>query len=525
MGPVLLLFLQASAYQAGVQAYTERRYADAIPFFEKAAAGGAQALVAEFMLGNAYLQVHRDEKAVETFAALFQVPPDSAAARVLTAGMMLRAQLATGAATEAGRALEIDPHIPQAHYILGEAALARGDGGKAVAEFQKEIEANPSFFTAYYRLGAAYENRGAWDDAISVLERSIWLNPNHSGPYALIGKAYLKRGDLDDAEGALRHALQMDPQDKAISQLLEQTAAKPPVRISPTPDPSPQPPAPTPPSPDPNPAYLHGVASYRQHDYAAAAKALKEAVPAMPENSLQYRETLQMIGRSEYLAGHIPQAIPWLEKARAAGARNNELFFVLGNSYLQAHEIPKGRAAFADLFGVPAESGAARLVTAHLLMRLELEDEAQAELEAALAHEPKLPEAHYMLGEIAIYRAQLDRATDELNREIALNPAFAMAYYRLGDAYTRREDWEHAIPPLQRAVWLDPTYSGPYILLGKTYLKQGDLPEAERMLRRALRMDPRNASAHYLLGRTLIQSGHAEEGKKLLREWEELKKE
>ena len=230
-----------------------------------------------------------------------------------------------------------------------------------------------------------------------------------------------------------------------------------------------------------------------------------------------------MIGRSEYLAGHIPEAIPWLEKARQQGARNNELLFVLGNSYLQTRQIPKARGAFADLYGVPAGSGAARAVTARLLMRLEFEDDAQAELEAAVAREPKLPEAHYMLGEIAIYRAQIDRAVAELNREIAVNPGFAMAYYRLGDAYTRREDWEHAVPPLQRAVWLDPTYSGPYIVLGKTYLKKGDLPEAERMLRRALQLDPRNSSAHYLLGRTLIQSGRAEEGKKLLRESEELK--
>jgi tetratricopeptide (TPR) repeat protein len=432
------------------------------------------------MLGNACLQVHRDEQAVRTFAALFQVGSDSAAAHLLTAGMMLRAKLPPGAATEAGRALEIDPHIPQAHFILGEAALSQGDDAKAVAEFLKEIASNPSFFMAYYRLGAAYENRSAWDDAISALQRSIWLNPNHIGPYTSIGKAYLKRGDLDDAEGALRHAFQMSPQDQTIQQLLDQASG--PLSSPPSPQspgPSHQPPATSP----------------------------------------------QAIGRKEYLSGHIQAAIPWLEKARAAGARNNELFFMLGNSYLQARQVPKGRAAFADLYGVPPESGAARLFTAHMLIRLEFEDDAQAELEAALEREPKLPEAHFTLGEIAIYRAQLDRAVDELGHEIAINPGFAMAYYRLGDAYTRREDWEHAVPPLQRAVWLDPTYSGPYILLGKTYLKKGDLSEAERMLRRALQMDPRNASAHYLLGRTLIQSGHAEEGKKLLKRWEELRKE
>jgi tetratricopeptide (TPR) repeat protein len=275
----------------------------------------------------------------------------------------------------------------------------------------------------------------------------------------------------------------------------------------------------------PGVAYLRGLIGYRLHDYIAAAKALQQAMPAIAENSPKYPEAVRMIGQSEYLSGHVAAAIPWLEKARAAGARSSELSYVLGNSYLQTLQIEKARAAFADVLGVPPDSGAARLFTAEMLMRAELEDEAQRELNAAVAREPKLPEAHYMLGEIAIYRAQIDRAVDELNREIALNPDFAMAYYRLGDAYTRREDWDRAIPPLERAIWLNPTYSGPYILLGKAYFKTQDLSDAERMLRRALQMDPRNASAHYLLGRTLIQAGRAEEGKELLRRWEELHRE
>jgi tetratricopeptide (TPR) repeat protein len=272
-------------------------------------------------------------------------------------------------------------------------------------------------------------------------------------------------------------------------------------------------------------AYLRGLASYRLRDYVEAAKALEIAAPAIPQTSPRYVETVQMIGRSEYLAGHIAAAIPWLEKARAAGVHSNELFYVLGNSYLHARQIDKARSSFAAMFGVPADSPAARLLAAQMMLRQQLEDDAQSETEQALARDPQLPGAHFILGEIAIYQAHIDRAIEELNREIARNPNYAMAYYRLGDAYTRREEWDHAIPPLQRAVWLDPTYSGPYILLGKALWKTGDLPGAERMLRRALQMDPGNSSAHYLLGRTLIQSGRAEEGKKLLRRSQELKQE
>ena len=51
MGPLLLLFLQAGAYQAGMQAYSQHRFAEAIPWFEKAAAGGPQVLAARYMLG------------------------------------------------------------------------------------------------------------------------------------------------------------------------------------------------------------------------------------------------------------------------------------------------------------------------------------------------------------------------------------------------------------------------------------------------------------------------------------------
>lgn len=260
----LFLLLQASAHQAGVQAYNEHRYADAVqnlsealkietpgsaayresalmlgeslyfqtkfaeavPWLEKAADGGAQMLVAEFMLGNACLRAHQNEQAVKAFATLFEVKPESAAAHVLTAEMMLREQMAPGAETEGRRALEIDAHIPQAHFLLGETALARGDAADAVHEFQQEIAINPNFPMAYYRLGEAYSRQSAWDDAISALERSIWLNPNHSGAYTILGKAYLNHGDLDDAEAALRHAMKMDPRNTETRSLLGETLVR-----------------------------------------------------------------------------------------------------------------------------------------------------------------------------------------------------------------------------------------------------------------------------------------------------------
>jgi tetratricopeptide (TPR) repeat protein len=118
------------------------------------------------------------------------------------------------------------------------------------------------------------------------------------------------------------------------------------------------------------------------------------------------------------------------------------------------------------MFSVPFESAAAHLLTAQFMIRQEFEEFAQKELARAVELDPKIPQAHYLLGITAIYRNELDKGIAEMLQEISINPDFAMAHYKLGDAYTRREDWDAAIPPLQRAVWLNPDYSGPYILLG-----------------------------------------------------------
>lgn len=265
----------------------------------------------------------------------------------------------------------------------------------------------------------------------------------------------------------------------------------------------------------PEVAYLDGLMHYRARQYPAAIESLTRATKA-PESSAIYRESVQMLGLSFYLSGRLKDAIPWLEKAAESGARGPDVFYMLGNSYIQAVEPDKARGAFARMFDVSPDSAAAHLLTARMMVRQEFEDHAEKEAARALEIDPKIAGAHFLLGELAIFRAQLDRAIAELRAEIALNPDSGAAYYRLGDAYTRREDWPSAIPLLQKSIWLNPNFSGPYILLGKSYLKTGDLPNAEGMLRRAVQMDPQNSSAHYLLGQTLVQSGRTEGGRKLM---------
>ena len=260
--------------------------------------------------------------------------------------------------------------------------------------------------------------------------------------------------------------------------------------------------------------HLLGVAYYRKNDYQHAIEHLSVAVRQMPANSRQYREEVQILGLSHYLLGHMREALPYLEQLNQWSPNSTEIAYALGISYIQTRNTDKSRETFARMFNLPAASASAYLVNAQMMVRQQFEEGAVVELQKALALDPHLPQANFLLGEMAIYHSQIEQGIELLQKEIAINPAFGMAYYMLGEAYTRQLKWNEAIGPLQKSIWLNPFFSGPYIVLGKVYLKKNDLTNAENMLRRAVLMDPNNFSGHYLLAQVLQQATRADEAKR-----------
>jgi tetratricopeptide (TPR) repeat protein len=206
----------------GLASYLAGRIADAIPYLEQTrqwAEGNAEL---SYVLGMAYVQTRQADKARETWARSFGVSPDSAAAHLLAAQMMVRAELDELADAELKRALALDPRLPRANLLLGQSALFRGRLDEAVALFKRELEISPGDAMAFYQLGDAYTRQLKWEDALAALQKSVWINPYYSGPYILLGRAYMKKGDAAAAEGMLRQAIAYDPNNKAAHYLLGQ---------------------------------------------------------------------------------------------------------------------------------------------------------------------------------------------------------------------------------------------------------------------------------------------------------------
>jgi tetratricopeptide (TPR) repeat protein len=262
-----------------------------------------------------------------------------------------------------------------------------------------------------------------------------------------------------------------------------------------------------------------GTAYYKKSDYPKAIEYLKKAIATDSGNN----EAMQLLGLSYYLNGYPAQAIPLLEKVQSWFPRANvDASYILGICYIQTKDYPNARKAFAKMFDVPPDSAAGYLFTARMLFRQEFDPVAEEYGQKAVALDPKLPLAHFLLGELYLYKSRVPEAIAEFENELAINPGNASTYYKLADAYSRIQKFEDAERLLQRSIWLDATSTGPYILMGKVLEKKGEFQLAVRALQKAATMDPNNSMTHHLLGQAYRDMGKKEEAETELKLAEQL---
>jgi tetratricopeptide (TPR) repeat protein len=196
----------------GLTLFQLGRPADAIPFLQSVRSWVGSANVdANYVLGLCYMHTQRYEEARRSFAEMYAVPPESAAAHLLLARMLLRQGYDPIAEQNALQAATLDPKLPLVHYLLGEFYLYKSNLEKAIGEFETEQKLNPGNAATYDRLGDCYSRVGKYDEAARALQRSILLDATATGPYILMGKVLIKKKDFASAATYLQKALHMDP--------------------------------------------------------------------------------------------------------------------------------------------------------------------------------------------------------------------------------------------------------------------------------------------------------------------------
>jgi len=300
---------------------------------------------------------------------------------------------------------------------------------------------------------------------------------------------------------------------------------------------------PTPPPPEDNLAKAHNALEHNQPAEAIAIlQQLAQAQPAMKgvqhELGLAYyrtgklidaknaftqaiaqdaadQESVQMEGLVLYRLGQPAAAIPYLERVlQWMPNANTDAKYVLGLCYLNAQRYDDARRSFAAQFSQDPDSAGAYLLLGTMLRHANLPELAAAQAQKALEISPNLPLAHFMVGEVALFKSNIDQAITELEAERRINPVYAPLYDRLGDAYLRAEKLDDAQRALTKAIALDTSLTGAFVKMGKVLLRKQDLSTAIMYLKHAEKMDPNDFTTHTLLSQAYHKMGLEDDAKR-----------
>ena len=135
-----------------------------------------------------------------------------------------------------------------------------------------------------------------------------------------------------------------------------------------------------------------GVAYYHDDDYPHAIELLAPIVRQFPRDSLDGRETVQVLGLSVLPGRPHPRRRFRCSKKPARGPLTTSSWRRCSAlAYIQTRQPDKAVAPLAQAFGAEPGSAGAHLLAAQMMVRLEFNDMADEQLRTALALDPRLP--------------------------------------------------------------------------------------------------------------------------------------
>jgi tetratricopeptide (TPR) repeat protein len=138
-------------------------------------------------------------------------------------------------------------------------------------------------------------------------------------------------------------------------------------------------------------------------------------------------------------------------------------------------------------------------------------ESARADLERAVALNPRSADAHLARATLRMSSGALNEALDDVDRAIALRPRYASAYNLRCGMVMRLGRPEKAIADCEKAVALDPGNHEAWNNAGFVYRALERDGDAAASYERALKLKPTDPSANYNYGVLLFDSGRRDE--------------
>jgi Flp pilus assembly protein TadD len=398
--------------------------------------------------------------------------------------------------------LDQEPSNFDALHLMGLVALQTGNAGRAVDLIGRAVTLNPSMPEYHGNLGVAYQALGQLDRAANCCRLALQLNPDYVEAKNCLAEIALSQGSTADAGPRVREVERPGPDSArarnklgAAAQMAGNKAAalsyfREAVQM------------------DPNLADARSNLGQSLLEGGQVQEALlhcEEAVrlcPTSPEALNHLGNVLRKLGRRSEAVLCYVQALQF----------NPNLAVIYDNLAHVLHD--EGRRDDAVVWlrqAVAVEPTSARYKCnlANVLAE-QHKPEAALYFQAALAVDPRLAEAHYGLGLAHQDQGRLQEARTCLQEAVRVKPDFANAYATLGNVLTELGELEAALASSRTALRFDPRLARPYALMASILggrMPDDDLEAMRRLIETPDLAEDQRSGLHFGLARVLDDRG------------------
>jgi tetratricopeptide (TPR) repeat protein len=430
------------------------------------------------------------------------------------------------AVTEFRRAIEENPRLPGAHYLLAAVLLATGDDethvGAAEAELKKELVISPRDSMAYAALGQIAATHHNYPEAETYLKKAISLGSRNPDAYLYLGQVYFATNRSAEAETVLRRCIELSTdvsrnryqvqkahfllgrilmqkgqQDEAHAEmtisreLANKTLAQDKSKLTGLMDTSGSEDIQAPAAGTPTASSSTGAVS--DPSTLQRVESIKEQI------RLPVADSYNNLGAIAATNNDYSHAIKYFERSAA------------WNPALEGLDYNWGRAAFAGsqftdaimplsryLKLHPDDVGARSVLAISQFMAGNYQDCIEA-LEPSIGKTALVPQAEYVYAESLVKTGQITQGVERLAALEKLHPEIPDVHRALGEAFSQQGEKQRSLDELRTAIQLSPRDADSHYDLGKIELESGDTAAAIPELEVATQLSPNSERFHQKL--------------------------